>query len=134
MQIFHNYLLAKNQPAHRNTRTQADSRIGESAFYDCFYGAVVSARAAVNANISVDNIHLVALRDSLYGAVVSASTALNASISDFVSHDFPSIKYVMCKPLGLQDYSNTNFPKCNRFFENAPYIFLFLREIFSKVG
>jgi hypothetical protein len=105
------------------TRTQADSRIGESAFYDCFYGAVVSARAAVNANIGVDNVHLVALRDSLNGAVVCTSAALYASISDFVSHDFPSIKYVMFIPYGMQVYSNTNFPKCNPFFKNVPYIF-----------
>ena len=76
--------------------TQADSRIGESAFYDCFYGAVISAGTAINANISVDDVHLIALGDSFYGAVVCASAALDTSISDFVSHDFPSIMYVVC--------------------------------------
>ena len=77
------------------TQTQADSRIGESAFYDCFSGAVVGAGAAINANISVNDEGIVALRNSLYRTVVCAGTALDTSISDFVSHDFPSICFVM---------------------------------------
>ena len=59
--------------------TQADSKVGESAFLDCF---------------SVDNVLAVALCDSLNGAVVDTSAAADASISNNVSHDFPSI-YVL---------------------------------------
>ena len=74
-------------------RAQADSKIGESLFHDCFNGAVVNTGAAVNADISVDDIGLVALRNSLNRAVISAAAALDACISDLV-HDFPS-KFVM---------------------------------------
>jgi hypothetical protein len=83
--------VRKNQPAYwAYPATQADSRIGASAFYDCFGGAVVSAAAAFNTDISIDNESLFAFRDSLYGAVIGTGAALNASISDLVSHDFPS--------------------------------------------
>ncbi len=81
----------KNLPAYRYTAAQADGVIGELLFYDCFGGAIVAAAAAVNANVSVDHVHLVALGDSLDGAVVSASAALDASVGNIVSHDFPSI-------------------------------------------
>ena len=67
------------------------SKVGESAFLDCFNGAVVNAGAAVNAQISVDDVLAVALCDSLNGAVVNTSAAANASVSNNVSHDFPSI-------------------------------------------
>ena len=69
---------------------QADSKIGESAFLDCFDGAVVSASAAADTNISVDDELVFALRDSLNGAVIGAAAALDASVGDIVSHDFPS--------------------------------------------
>ena len=71
-------------------RAQADSKIGESLFHDCFNGAVVNTGAAVNADISVDDVGLVALSDSFDGAVISAAAALDASIGNLVSHDFPS--------------------------------------------
>ena len=54
---------------------------------DGFGGAVVAARAAANAGVGVDDVHLVALGDSLNGAVVSASAALDASVSNLVCHD-----------------------------------------------
>ena len=68
-----------------------NSKVGESAFLDCFNGAVVNAGAAVNAQISIDNVLAFALSDSLNGAVVNTSAAANASVSNNVSHDFPSI-------------------------------------------
>ena len=126
--------MKENQPANWESQTQADSKIGESAFYDCFGGAVVSAGAAVDANVSIDNVHLVTLGDSLYGAVVSACTALDASISDLVSHDFPSIKYVIDILYRMRFYFNTYFAKCNGFFEKGLYIFASLRGESAKVG
>ena len=78
--------------------TQADCRIGESAFLDCFYGAVITTSAAAYAGISVDDELVLALRDSLNGAVVSAATALDTSISNSISHDFPSSIYVIAQP------------------------------------
>ena len=84
----------KNQPAQSETRARRLIRdLEELAFLDCFSGAVVSASAAADTNISIDDVLLVALGDSLNGAVVSAGTALDASISDIVSHGFPS-KYM----------------------------------------
>jgi hypothetical protein len=65
----------------------------ELAFLDSFDGAVLSASAAADANISIDDELVFAFGDSLNGAVVSAGTALDASIGNIVSHDFPSIKY-----------------------------------------
>ena len=64
------------------------------AFLDSFDGALVSASAAGNADVSVDDVLLVALGDSLDGALVSAGTALDTSISDIVSHDISSIYIV----------------------------------------
>ena len=65
----------------------------ESLFNDCFDRAVLGAGAAVDTQVSVDDVLAVALSDSLNGAVVNASAAVNASISDIVSHDFPSIYF-----------------------------------------
>ena len=83
---------SKNQPARRIAGAQADSRIGESAFLDCFGGAVVSAGAAIDTQISVDDIDAVAFGNSLNGAVVYTGAAANASVSNFVSHDVTSNK------------------------------------------
>ena len=65
--------------------------IGELLFNDSFYGALIGTAAAVDADISVDDVHLVTLGDCLNGALVSASAALDTSISNLVSHDIPSI-------------------------------------------
>jgi hypothetical protein len=68
----------------------------ESAFHDGLDGAVVSASAAADTDISVDDVLLVTLGDSLNGAVVSTSATLEASISNLVSHDFPSKLVILC--------------------------------------
>ena len=68
---------------------QADCRIGESLFYDRFYGAIVNAGAAVYADISIDDVLLVALGDRLDRAVLSTAAALDTSVSN-LEHDFPS--------------------------------------------
>ena len=68
-----------------------NSRCKKLAFLDSFDGALVSASAAGNADVSVDDVLVFAFRDSLNGALVSAGTALNASVSDIVSHDITSI-------------------------------------------
>ena len=57
--------------------------------------AVLGASAAVDAGVSVDDVLAVAFGNSLNGAVVNTGAAANASISNFVSHDFPSICFVM---------------------------------------
>ena len=62
----------------------------ESLFNDCFDRAVLGAGAAVDTQISVDDVLAVALSDSLYGAVVNAGAAVDASIGNSISHDFPS--------------------------------------------
>ena len=53
--------------------------------------ACVSASAAVNANIGVDNVRC-ALGNSLYGAACCASAAADAIFTDFVCHNSTSIK------------------------------------------
>ena len=78
---------------------QADSVIGESAFLDCFNRAVIDTGAAVDTDVSVDDVLLVALSDSLYGAVISAAAALNASVSNVVSHGFPSNLCSIIEPI-----------------------------------
>jgi hypothetical protein len=84
--------LQKNQPAQSDDRSaQTDCGSEESAFLDCFDGAVVGAGAAADANISIDDVLVFTLGDCLNGAVVSASAALDASVGNIVSHDFPSI-------------------------------------------
>jgi hypothetical protein len=81
----------KNQPAQSgNQSAQTDCDSEESAFLDSLSGAVVSASAAADTNISIDDELVFALGDSLNRAVVSTSAALDASISDIVSHDIPS--------------------------------------------
>ena len=70
--------------------TQADSRIKESAFLDCFNGAVIDTSAAVYAQISVDDILVFALGNSFNGAVVNTSTTLDTRVIDDVCHDFTS--------------------------------------------
>ena len=75
-------------PVSRQRRLTADSE--ESAFLDSFGGAVVSASATADTNISIDDELVFTLGNSLDGAVVSASAALDTSISDIVSHEFPS--------------------------------------------
>jgi len=47
---------------------------------------VVSAGAAIDAQISVDHVVVIAGSDSLNGAVAGAQTAGNAAVSDFVCH------------------------------------------------
>ena len=88
MQYFHHSLHKKSACAKT---AQADSKIKELAFLDCFGGAVVAASAAAYAGVSVDDVLVFAFGDSLDGAVVSTCAALNTSISDNVSHDYSSI-------------------------------------------
>ena len=90
---FQTVLRNKKQPALPGTGAQADSIIGESAFLDCFNGAVASAGTAVDTDVSVDNELAVTLGDSFNGAILSAGAAVDTCIGDFVSHDFPSNKY-----------------------------------------
>jgi hypothetical protein len=59
----------------------------ELLFLDGLDGAVLSAGAAADTNVGIDDVLLVALGDSLDGAVLGAGAALDASISDLVSHD-----------------------------------------------
>jgi len=69
---------------------QAECGSGRLAFLNSLDGAVLGTGTAADADISIDDELLVALRDSLNGAVLSTSTALDASISNVVSHDIPS--------------------------------------------
>ncbi len=64
------------------------------AFLDSFDGALVSASAAGNADISVADVLVFAFGNSLNGALVSAGTTLDASVGDIVSHDITSIYVV----------------------------------------
>ena len=90
-------------PVSRQRRLTADSK--ESAFLDSFGGAVVSASATADTNISIDDELVFTLGNSLDGAVVSARAALDTSISDIVSHDFPSI---MCFDALQQNTANAS--------------------------
>ena len=81
----------KNQPAQSETRARRLIGFEELAFLNSLSGAVVSASAAADTDISIDDELVFTLGDSLNGAVVSAGTALDTSISNIVSHDFPSI-------------------------------------------
>ena len=88
---------------------QADCKIGESLFHDCFNGAIVNAGAAVYADIGIDDILAVALSDGLNGAVLNAGAAADACISNFVSHDLPySICMIVHQQL-MQVYSSMYF-------------------------
>ena len=81
--------LQKNQPAPPDDQSaQTDFGSEELAFLDSFSGAVVSASAAADANISIDDVLVFALGDSLNRAVVSASAALDAGVSNLVCHDY----------------------------------------------
>ena len=64
----------------------------ELAFLDSFGGALISAGAAGNADIGVDDVLAVALGNSLNGALVGAGAASDTSVSDIVSHDYTSIE------------------------------------------
>ena len=88
MQYFHHSLHKKSACA---VLAQADSKIKELAFLDCFGGAVIAASAAAYAGVSIDDVLVFAFGNSLDGALVSAGTAADASIGNLVSHDIPSI-------------------------------------------
>ena len=66
----------------------------ELAFLDSFNGALVSASAAGNADVSVDDVLVLTLGNSLNGALVCTSAALDASVGDNESHDITSIYVV----------------------------------------
>ena len=68
----------------------------ESAFLDSFGGALISAGAAGNADISVDNVLAFALRNSLNGALVSAGAARDTSVSNNECHDIYLHKNLVC--------------------------------------
>ena len=57
------------------------------AFLNSFGGALISAGAAGNADISVDNVLAVALGNSLNGALIGAGAASNTSVSNNECHD-----------------------------------------------
>ena len=59
----------------------------ELLFLDSFGGALISASAAGNADISVDNVLAFALGNSLNGALVGAGAASNTSVSNNECHD-----------------------------------------------
>ena len=83
--------LQKNQPAPPDDQSaQTDFGSEESAFLDSFNRAVVSASAAADANISIDDELVFALGNSLDGAVLSAGAAVDTSVSDLKSHDVTS--------------------------------------------
>ena len=50
------------------------------------YGAYISASAALDASVSVDNELAVALGDSAYGALIGASAARDAIVRNLISH------------------------------------------------
>ena len=56
-------------------------------------GADLLAGAALDALVGIDDVLVLAFGDSLNGAVVGARAALDASVSDIVSHDI-SLHYV----------------------------------------
>ena len=78
-------------------------------FLDSFDGAVVGTGTAADADISIDDILLVALRDSFNGAVVGTGAALDASISDLESHDFSSICLLLGILIVMHFYSSMVF-------------------------
>jgi hypothetical protein len=108
--------------------------IEELLFYDSLNGALVSAAAAANANISVDDVGLVALGNSLNGALIGAGAALDTSVSNLVSHDITSM-FDVCTLLLTYLYSSTHFGKCNWFFPGAGIkIFTFDQNLSEKEG
>jgi hypothetical protein len=64
--------------------------IGELLFNDSFYGALISTSTAADADVSIDDVHLVTLGDCLNRALIGTSAALDTSISNLESHDFSS--------------------------------------------
>ena len=76
-------------PKHRLTVI-----IGELLFNDSFYGALIGTAAAVDANVSVDDVLLVTLGNSLNRALIGAGAALDTSVSDNECHDITSIYVV----------------------------------------
>ena len=56
-------------------------------FLDSFGGALISAGAAGNADISVDNVLAFAFGNSLNGALIGAGAASNTSVSNNECHD-----------------------------------------------
>ena len=90
------------------------------AFLDGLDGAVVSASAAADTDISVDDVLVIALRDSLNGALVGTGATLDTSIGDIVSHDYPSNMcfgaYMLCTSILAWIFKNA-IP----FFERAVY-------------
>ena len=66
------------------------------AFLDSLDGALISAGAAGNADISVDNVLAFALGNSLNGALIGAGAAGDTSVSDNVCHDFYLHNNLVC--------------------------------------
>jgi hypothetical protein len=94
--LFPRYRNDKKISLRTESGTQAESKNGQSAFFDCFNGAVVGASTAADANVGIDDELVFTLGNSLYGAVVGARATLDASIGNFVSHDFPSNMFILC--------------------------------------
>lgn len=68
-------------------RRRECSRSGQLGLFDSLIGATVSASAAINTLIGIDNVLVIALGDDAHGAGIGASTTLYASIGDTVSHN-----------------------------------------------
>ena len=88
---------------------QADCKIGELLFHDCFNRAIVNAGAAVHANIGIDDVLAFALSDGLNGAVINAGAAADACVGNFVSHDIPSSICIVAHQQLMQVYSSMYF-------------------------
>ena len=70
---------------------QADCDREKLLLNDSFGGALLSAGAAADTDISVNDKLAVALGNSLDGALLSAGTTNHSSIGNLVSHDNTSI-------------------------------------------
>ena len=66
----------------------------ELAFLYSFGGALISAGAAGNADVSVDDVLAVALGNSLNGALICAGATGDTSVSDDVCHDIYLHKFL----------------------------------------
>ena len=62
----------------------------ELAFLDSFAGALISASAAGNADVSVDDVLAITLGDSFDGALIGTGAAGDTSVSNVVSHGITS--------------------------------------------
>lgn len=69
---------------HPEVRTQ---RSGQLGLFDSLVGAAISASAAINTLIGIDNVLVIALGDDAHGASIGTSTTLYTSIGDTVSHN-----------------------------------------------